>query len=195
MIATTVNINTPCLLALIKTLGPEGRRTLNNGAVAGVSALVQRHILGLSASRHATATRLQALPTGHLAKAARSVLHAATEKGGAVSIYSPGFARVFRHLTILPRVAEALTIPRHALSYGRRVSELRRLGFSIYRPKGTNILATNLGGEQVTLYALVKSVRIKQDRSLLPDDNTLARTATEAMSRLIKRILKKGTQQ
>jgi hypothetical protein len=75
------------------------------------------------------------------------------------------------------------------------VSELRRLGFSIYRPKGTNILATNLGGEQVTLYSLVKSVRIKQDRSLLPDDNTLARTATEAMSRLIKRILKKGTQQ
>jgi len=194
MTQASVKTNTPRLLSLIKALGPEGRRTLNNGAAAGMSDLVQRHIYGLSGSRHATATRLQALPTGHLAKAARSVQHEADDKGGSVSIFSPGFARVFRDIRIAPRVAQALTLPQHALSYGRRVSELRRIGILIYRPKGTNILATNIDGKQVTLYALVESVRLKQDRSLLPDDRTMERSASDAIFRTIKLIMQKGAQ-
>jgi hypothetical protein len=193
MTTATVTAKTPNLLALMKAIGPAGRTTLNNGAAAGISDLVQRHILGLASSRHATATRLQAMPTGHLAKAARSVQHASDDKGGSVSVFSPGFARVFRDLTIVPRVAEALTLPRHALSYGRRVSELRRMGISVYRPKGTNILATNIDGKQVTLYALVKSVRLRQDRTLLPATQTMESTGRDAILRTLQLILQKGT--
>lgn len=193
MTTTTVTANTPHLLALIKAIGPAGRRTLNSGAAAGISDLVQRHILGVASSRHSTATSLQAMPTGHLAKAARSVQHTSDDKGGTVSVFSPGFARVYRDITIVPRVAEALTIPRNALSYGRRVSELRRMGISVYRPKGTNILATNIDGKQVTLYALVKSVRLRQDRTLLPATQTMESAGRNAILHTLQLVMQKGT--
>jgi len=37
-------------------------------------------------------------------------------------------------------IAQALTIPVHPLAYGKRVSELRRAGVNVVRPKGAGYL-------------------------------------------------------
>ena len=59
--------------------------------------------------------------------------------------------------------ARALTIPIHWLAYGKRVGELQRT-MTVYRPKGTNILATNINGVLTPLYVLKAAVTLPQDR-------------------------------
>lgn len=62
--------------------------------------------------------------------------------------------------TIRAKNAKALTIPIHELARGRRARDLELTGVAIFRPPGTNILATTADdGRLIPLYALVKSVR------------------------------------
>lgn len=173
-VTVSVDSKTPSLKALLAALSPAGRKALHSRSSTRLFSVIKRHLIGLAASRHATATSLGATPTGHLAKAAERMTRTQDAEGGAVNIFAPGFKRVFESFTIFPRVAKALTIPVNAISYGKRVYEVQPLvGYGIFRPKGTNILAYNNGGNLVPLYVLVKRAFIKQDRSLLPDDSLL----------------------
>lgn len=173
-VTVSVDSKTPALKALLAALSPAGRKALHSRSVTRLHKLIKTHLIGLAASRHDTATRLGATPTGHLAKAAERMTRTHDSEGGAVNIFSPGFKRVFESFTVFPRVAKALTIPVNPLSYGKRVYEVQPLvGYGIFRPKGANILAYNDGGNLVPLYVLVKRAFIKQDRSLLPDDSLL----------------------
>lgn len=173
-VTVSVDSKTPALKALLAALSPAGRKAIHARSAVRLFAVIKRHLIGLAASRHDSASRLGAVPTGHLAKAAERMTQTHDSEGGAVNIYSPGFKRVFESFTIFPRVAKALTIPIHPLAYGKRVYEVQPLvGYGIFRPKGTNILAYSEGGKLIPLYFLAKKAFIKQDRSLLPDDSVL----------------------
>jgi hypothetical protein len=70
--------------------------------------------------------------------------------------------------------ASALTIPLHELAYGRRASTFEEeTGKKLFRPKGKNVLMTDIGGEIVAIYALVKSVNMRPDPDALPSDQDL----------------------
>ena len=63
-----------------------------------------------------------------------------------------------------------MTIPIHQSAYGKKVSDFNDL----FKPKGKNILARNVNGNLVAMFALAKSAFQKQDSSLMPTDDNLA---------------------
>jgi len=136
----SAEVSTPRLDALVKALGPAGIRKLNSRATSRLFMRVRRHLQGLAASRHTTADRLGATPTGYFEKAYANTGYDSSEKGGNVTVRAPGFRRVFGDVRIMPVIAQALTIPVHPLAYGKRVSELRRAGVNVVRPKGAGYL-------------------------------------------------------
>ena len=85
-----------------------------------------------------------------------------------VDIESAG--RAYHDVTIRPIHAKNLTIPIHQSAYGKKVSDFNDL----FKPKGKNILARNVNGQLVAMFALAKSAFQKQDSSLMPTDDNLA---------------------
>lgn len=81
--------------------------------------------------------------------------------------------------------ARALTIPIHRLAQGKRASRLEDEGYDLFRPKGTNILATEQNGELIPLYALVKSVR-QSPEPWWPDDTLVLELGRREIERIIK---------
>lgn len=166
----------------------EARRSIFSVAASRVSELVRRHLSSASASRHATADRLGANRTGFLEEGARSgVTPHATADEAEVLIRVPGISRAFRDITVTPKTANALTIPMDALAYSRRAAEVRALGWSIFRPKGKNVLMGTKDGETKSLYALVKSAHLRQDRGLLPSDERISSTAKLSIKQYLQR--------
>jgi hypothetical protein len=168
-----------------------GRREMIGAAGYEVQRLTTDHLRALAASRHTTAQRLGAAPSGHLAQAAEKVpapgaLTTIGTEGDAqavLSIRHPGLSRAFKDVTIRPVAAKALTIPIHALAYNRRAGQIAGL-FRI-----GNVLAIKDGTTVVPLYALVRSVTQKQDRSLLPSDEALQEAASRGARRYIAAAL------
>lgn len=159
---------------------------LAKAAAGALQALVMRHLQQVARTRHATAQRLGATPTGFWSGAAQAVRLQAHASDAEVSVTHPGIARALRDVVIRPRRAKALTIPLRAEAYGKRPRELTRLsGAALFRPKGTRILATEEGGKLTPMYALCASVTQKRDPTLLPDpktiDDALARAALNAL--------------
>ena len=89
---------------------------------------------------------------------------------GTVNVDIPGISRAYRDVTIRPIRARALTIPIHQSAYGKKVADFNDL----FKPKGKNILARNINGQLVAMFALAKSAFQKQDSSLMPPDENLA---------------------
>lgn len=91
---------------------------------------------------------------------------------------TPGMSRAFRDLEIRPKKAKELTIPIHRDSYALRVRDVKTkfAGIKIFRVTAKTGRSYLIGSEGQgkdrrtrPLYALVKSVRIPQDRGLLPE--------------------------
>ncbi len=158
-------------------------------AKAGADALqrlVMRHLQQVARTRHGTAQRLGATPTGFWSGAAQEVRLQAHASDAEVSVTHPGIARALRDVVIRPRRAKALTIPLRAEAYGKRPREFANLsGADLFRPKGTRVLATEEAGRLTPMYALCASVTQRRDPTLLPDqktiDDTLARAALNAL--------------
>ncbi|MCL2103455.1 MAG: hypothetical protein FWH21_00130 [Kiritimatiellaeota bacterium] len=184
--------STPRLDALMAVLSRSARARLFRAAANGVRKLVTAHLRLTARTHHKTAQRLGAEPTGHLREAEKSVAVGSRGFDAHVVIRSPGFRRVFGAFTVRPVIAKALTIPVHAISYGKRVAQLRAEGRVIFRPKGADYLAYSPGpGQVVPLYILAKSVLIPQDRSLLPTDAAMGGAAKEGILGVIRRALEK----
>lgn len=164
------------------------RHNLFSAAAAGAQNLIQRHITEKAApTHHKTADDLGATRSGHLEKGADAVTPHSTSDYAEVIIPIPGISRAFRDLTVTPKNANALTIPLDALAYSRRASEVRALGWEIFRPKGKNVLMGTKDGETKTLYALVKSAHLRQDRGLLPTDEEVGTTAKLSIMQYLQR--------
>jgi len=183
------------LAKLAQGFSRERRGELHNAVGDSVGNLITAHLDMYAGSHHATANRLGATPTRYINKAAQNTSHAADDTGATIVIKSSGdfdargMHRARRDLEIKPREKQWLTIPLHALAYGRRVKDVKAEGIAIFRPKGKNILATSKDGELIALYALVKSARVPRDPDLLPDDDAIKATAGLGIKNFIKRRL------
>lgn len=180
------------LKSFIEVLKPAGRKNLFSAAAVAVRVLVRGHISRESSLRHSTAAKLNAEPTGHLSEGARSITYASSADHGEVIIPIPGITRAFRDLEITPRASAALTLPISSFAYGHRVSELKAIGWEIFRPKGKDVLMGKLFDTVTPLYLLKKRVTLRQDRSLLPSDKEITSTSAKAMISEIIRATKKA---
>lgn len=185
----TVDVAIPeSLTRFTQRLKGAGRHELFAAAGNAASVLINRHLKHVAApTHHRTADRLGATPTGHLE---RRTTFSADSGGATVTIPIPGISRAFRSLVIIPRKAQSLTIPLNAISYGRRAGEVRRIGWTLFRPKGKDVLMGSRDGETIPLHALRKRVTQRQDRTLLPSDAAISRTAADAMLAVIRGIRK-----
>lgn len=163
----------PVLQQAIRLLTGSERASLHRAAGVEVQELTARHLGVLAGSRHATAQKLGAAPSGHLAKAAEKASApsalASDATAAVLTINHPGLSRAFRTIRIAPVASRSLAIPVHAVAYGVRAAELWDR-MKLFIPKGGRIIAATIGGVLTPIYVLCKSVTQRQDRSLLPSD-------------------------
>jgi hypothetical protein len=170
---------TPALRQFIAGLRNPTR--LHQAVARSVSNAMRDYIV--SHQSHATASRLGASSSGFLAHVADTVSGRGEADAAVISMH-PAMARAFRNVTITAGTqsnAEHLTIPLAAASYGNRIRKgrgSRFKGFFLTSKKG-NLLYAIKGADKrlILLYLLKKQVTQKQDRSLMPSDSDIKRTA------------------
>lgn len=89
---------------------------------------------------------------------------------GITNVDIPGASRAYHDINIRPVRAKMLTIPMHSDAFHHSARDFNDL----FKPKGKNILARNVNGELVAMFALAKSAFQKKDSSLMPTDENLA---------------------
>lgn len=173
--ALSINVLDGATPALARVIGAlSDRRPLHDSIGRRLQGVVRDHLIHLANTRHATAARLGAAPSGHLGRAAEKTSFAADAESATVSIAQPGLIRAFRDVTINARPGSALTIPLVAAAYNQRAYRVPGLFiFKSRRKPGVAFLAKREGRSLVFWYRLVKTVRQKQDRTLLPADDAL----------------------
>lgn len=183
--------------ALMGALRPESRAELFSVAGAAVKNFVQRHIRGYMRTKHHSANALGARPTGHYEKGAAAITMSADQSGAEVRIPIPGINRAYDDIHIRPGPGKrALTLPRAAVAYGRKVAEVQSLGWTVFRPKGTNWLMGRRDGDEapMLLYTLVGGVVQRRDPSLLPAQGEIAATGWDAIWKHIQKAVEKARQ-
>lgn len=188
MIKITSNISetTVRLGKWISRIGGGDRKILFSAAANAVAILVRSHLSKLGRWKHFTAERLSAHPTGFLKQAARKTNFIADENAGEVVIAAP-LGRAFHDVEIRPKNKAFLTIPAAAESYGDRAPRMEADGWKIWRPKNKKyLMGSKEGVDPKILFWIKESVHQRQDRSLLPSDEEMQRTATKAVMATIK---------
>lgn len=93
---------------------------------------------------------------------------------GSINIDVPGITRAYKNLTIRPIKSNALTIPLHRSAYGKKASSFSDL-FVVKKKNGKAFLARSNGNGGITMmYYLAKQVFQKQDKRLMPSDQTFS---------------------
>lgn len=130
---------------------------------------------------HTTAQRLGATPTGFRAKSAQRITAASDDDAAILRIpRNTGLGRAFADLVIAPTNGRTyLTIPGCAETYGRGVRDFPEDAFDFailhaHRPFPVLLWAADGGGHRKgdVAYWLRRKVLQKQDRTLLPSDDT-----------------------
>ena len=181
-IALTVTVDAKDAQALLKSLklGPSDRINLHKRVAARGEELTRTYLREISRSRHSTADRLGARPTGFWGDAVERVTRRASADGAQVGITHPGVGRAMHDVTIKPKNASKyLTIPVNAIGYGRRAREIGGLFFFTSKKTGKKYLGLTAEGvnHPIAIYLLVESQIIKQDRTLLPSDDAYGEAA------------------
>lgn len=127
-----VKINLPSIDALAN-FSPSDRANLHREIAAELHRLADSHLADYALSHHATANRLAAKPTGNLEDAKISA--SSSPDSTSVSIHALGIARALGPITITPTSKAALTIPLHAIAYGRSVASLKKSRLRNLPPK------------------------------------------------------------
>ena len=183
--------------AVMGALRPESRAEVYSVAGRAVMKHVQRHIRSYMRTKHGSAHALGARPTGHYEKGAAAITMTADQSGAEVRIPIPGLRRAWEDVEIRPGPGKrALTLPRAAIAYGRTVAEVRALGWTVFRPKGTNwLMGSHEGDKSATLlYTLVGGVVQRRDPSLLPAQGEIAATGWAAIWKHIQKAVAKARQ-
>lgn len=121
-----------------------------------------------------------------------------SNEGVSVGITTPGITRALHDLIIRPVEAQMLAIPLHADAYGMQPRE-----YNLKHPKGTKkqiflikaksgrlFLAKNSGKELVLMYILKDEVFQRRDPTLLPTEQEMQSTFSDAVDEAVKTILK-----
>jgi hypothetical protein len=181
---------TGALRAQIAALSGSGLADLHLSMITEVQHVTEAHLWQLAAVKHATAERLGAGPSGHLAEAATKVAQTVPESSaseGSLSINHPGMGRAFHDVTIT-KPGGMIAIPLCALAYARKPSQLWDGSFFMQRVKGKLYIFKKVAGAKpLALYLLVRSVTQKQDRSLLPSDDHWADAALSGARYFLRR--------
>jgi hypothetical protein len=154
--------------------------------------LVRDYFDQLSATRHATADRLVAEPSGFWDQARDATTSMATEEAAVVSIAKPGIGRAGHDVPITPGPGKQyLTIPLIAEAYNKRAYTVPGL-FAIRskeNPGNLTLVKEEPDGSVTPWYALVRSVTQYQDRTILPSDQALTVEAMEGIRDYIDQLL------
>lgn len=198
--------------AIMGEIGPESRRQLNSVAGRAVLNAVQQHIRSYMREKHRSARMLGATPTGHYEKGAAAISMSADATGATVTIPIPGISRAWGDVSIRPGPGkDFLTLPKAAIAYGRKLAEVRALGWKVFRPAAQgshmtqksprryseyqNIYLGYKGDEAPTLiYSLVGGVVQRRDPSLMPSLDEIADIGFKAIWKRIESAVSKARQ-
>lgn len=153
-------------------LGPAGKAAMHGRIATAVSDMIRAYVA--SDDSHATAQRLGAKPTGHMAKTARRIEAEATAEMAIVKIPRKSRLRAaFGGFEIRPGPGKTfLAIPDHPLTYGKMPSKFPRETFDFQILAGHRlfpVLKWADGPEKGKVaYWLKRSQTVKEDRTLLP---------------------------
>lgn len=119
------------------------------------------------------------------------------ELGASFAINDPRYGVHVFGGTIVPREARQLTIPVHALAYGRRAKVFEEeTGKDLFRLPGKKVLFANLGKGQraVAIYILADKAVIPPDPEALPPWDKLETACVEQAERHLVRVLERASQ-
>lgn len=163
----------------------QDRREMNAALGADLEDLTSAHIRIAAQTRHNTASRLGAAPSGYLTNLAGSVESRADQTGAEISVYGDIFKRVLGPVEVQPTRRKWLTIPAAAESYNRRAGEFGGLYFVKSGPESARL--QDKTGK--VLFWLKKRVTLPQDRGLLPSDAQYEKAAVFSINQFLdKRI-------
>lgn len=180
------------LTKLHEQLGDAGRKKMEEAAAKSVAALVQKHLFALGNDRHDTAKKLGAQPTNIIGRTAEGI--SVRQDGPDTFVVVPHrmFRRAFQNVEIAPRTAKALAIPVAGEAYDKAPRSFSDL--FVWKSKKGNKFLARRNADALQLMYLLRQERLtqKQDRSLLPTDDELAKAGKSGVSALIRRILAKS---
>ena len=142
-----VKIATPSLDRVIERLGEGERAALNEEMAVELEETIRELVVRYARVHHATAARLNGQRTGNLEDA--RFAHESGANGAVVTVGASGIRRALGPLQVIARNRKCLTIPAHGLAYGRRVGQIDRAGYAVFRPKGKDYLAIREDGTEV----------------------------------------------
>lgn len=175
-----------------------GMSSVYRNAGVRLARCIRNHMRMLASTRHDTANRLGATPSGHF-RASDVQPPNATSSDVSVTVTTPGISRAYHDIDIDPVNGQFLTIPLHADAYGIGAGEFEERGmgklFRINKRGSTekgNVLYTKdvLNGKPIPMYSLVTHVHQVQDPSLMPSKDKMTEEALNGALAAIKQILK-----
>lgn len=179
----TGDASTPLLKEVQASLKPGSKESLKlrRGMAARLETTTRDHIRMAAGSRHKTATRLSAKPTGYLSRRAETVESFVTGNPDGLirlTVYGDIFSRVDGAVSVTPKRRAWLAIPNVSEAYARRPREIPGLRFMLIKKGKLAALVTDLEGppapgkrQPVKIwYWLKKGVTLPQDRGLLPTE-------------------------
>lgn len=182
-------------------LNPQTVRWMNERIGDFLVRRMARYISDRSKTRHKTADRLGAAHTGVLEfsnsnpshNRRRGVIRHVVRSGRAEIVIErvEGLTRAFHALSIHPRRASALTIPINRESYAKTTKDMRKLGWFLFRPKGTDTLWGMKDGASIPLYKLMSHTTVPRDAKLMPTEHMIGQWANKAGNDYIMEKLKK----
>lgn len=186
----------PRFLELEAKVSPAGAAS---NAANELAETVRDHVELASRTRHRTASRLGATPTGHLAEGAAKIHMELDGSQAVVTVPIPGITRAFKDYHITPRDKKALTIPINAVAYGVRAPDLELDGWSLFtlpakQGPGAGVLFGRKAGMKsaLALYLLRNSADIPQDRGLMPSDEEMGEALAIGVRDAIERDRRMG---
>lgn len=193
----TVTVETPENISKLseKLLG--NMESVYRNAGVRLARCIRNWIRLLASTRHDTANKLGATPTGHF-KASDVLPPNATNSDVSVTVTTPGISRAYHDIDIDPVNGQFLTIPLHADAYGLSAREYSERYGKLFRinQKGSTekgkVLYTKdvLNGKPIPMYALTAHVHQVRDPSLMPTNAKMTEEAIEGALAAIKKILK-----
>lgn len=193
----TVTVETPENISKLseKLLG--NMESVYRNAGVRLARCIRNHLRLLASTRHDTANKLGATPTGHF-RASDVLPPNSTNSDVSVTVTTPGISRAYHDIDIDPVNGQFLTIPLHSDAYGLSAREYSERYGKLFRinQKGSTekgkVLYTKdaLNGKPVPLFALVSHVHQVRDPSLMPSNEKMTEEAIQGAVAAIKRILK-----
>ena len=188
---------------LMAAFAPETRASMHALAADELAETIGAHIRRYAMTKHATARRFGAQPTGHYENGVGRISTSADSAHGEVVIPIPGISRAWGPVEITPVRANRLTVPitpGGQTVYGKTVGELRALGWRFFQGQRGHEAEDILFGyrgkgkerEVKAMFVLKTFVRLEQDASLLPTKEELSRKASNAIIREVMEVVKKA---